>query len=84
MPGEGPRARGGRTKREPAKPLPSPGAFRAYSRDSGPKGDGSERREKRGAHGERKRRGASAASPGSAKPPGRWLGPGVVRKCFEA
>lgn len=65
--GEGPRAAGGQNKKRAPKHLPLPGGFRASSRGSGPKGDGSERREKRGAHGERKRRGASAASPGSAK-----------------
>lgn len=58
---------GGKTKREPAKPSPPPGRFRAHCRGSGPKGDGSERREKRGGSGERKRQGASAVSPGSAE-----------------
>lgn len=80
-PGERPRAAGGRTKR---KPLPSPGSFRACSRDSGPKSDGSGRREKaehtaRGSVREPRRR-----RQGPPKPPGRRRGPGVVRRRLEA
>lgn len=62
----------------------SPGGFRACSRCSGPRGDGSGRREKRGALGGRKRQGASAAAPGSAEDPRPSAGPGVVRQRFEA
>lgn len=64
--------------------MSSPGGFRACSRCSGPRGDGSGRREERGALSGRKRQGASAAALGSAEDPRPPAGPGVVRQRFEA
>lgn len=59
-------ARGGTDR----KPSSSPSRFRACSRHSGPRSDGSRRQEKRGTLGVRKRRGASAAAaPGHRSPP---------------
>lgn len=75
---------GGETKSEPRSlwrcPAVSGPPLAIRGREAtGAKGERSAEHTARGSVGEPRRR-----PQGPPKPPGRWLGPGVVRKCFEA